>query len=182
MEHGSFKENLSTKVFGWKMRFEIVVGTTKALAYLHEECLEWILNYDVKPHNILLDSNYQPKVSDFDLSKLQNRGELRNLSLSRIRETRGYMALKWVTNQSITSKVDVYSYGIVLLEMLIGKSPSVHEVNGIEKTLSRGLVTLVKDMVNGNLEMACVEKIIVSLVKGEYDLERLEILLGVAIK
>ncbi|PON48874.1 S-receptor-like serine/threonine-protein kinase [Parasponia andersonii] len=172
VEHGSLKENLSSKVLDWKMRFEIALGTAKALAYLHEECLEWVLHCDVKPQNILLDSNYQPKVSDFGLSKLQNRGELRNLSFSRIRGTRGYMAPEWVTNQSITSKVDVYSYGIVLLEILSGMTPSFQEV------------TLLKEMVNrSSIDMAsCVENIMDTSAEGEFDVERLGVLLAVAIK
>ena len=183
MEHGSLKENLSTKVLDWKMRFQIAVGTAKALAYLHEECLEWVLHCDVKPQNILLDSNYQPKVSDFGLSKLQNRGELRNPSFSRIRGTRGYMAPEWVTNQPITSKVDVFSYGIVLLEMLTGRSPSVCGDNDAENKLSRGLVTWVKEMTDSGFEMAlCVESIMDESTKGEYDMEKLGFLLGVAIK
>ena len=77
MEHGSLAENLSSKTLDWKKRFQIAVGTAKGLAYLHEECLEWILHCDIKPQNILIDSNYQPKVSDFDLSWLLNRGDVK---------------------------------------------------------------------------------------------------------
>ena len=54
----------------WEKRFKIVVGTAKGLTYLHKDCSDWILHCDVKSQNILLDSNYQPKVVDFDLSKL----------------------------------------------------------------------------------------------------------------
>src|SRR5262249_50261363 len=73
MEHGSLAENLFSKSLDWNRRFEIALGTAKGLAYLHEECLEWVLHCDVKPQNILLDSNYQPKVSDFGLSRLLSR-------------------------------------------------------------------------------------------------------------
>ena len=72
--------------------FEIAVGTAKSLAYLQEGCLNWILHCDVKPQNILLDSNYQPNVVDFGLSKLQNRSVFNNSSFSKIRGTRGYLA------------------------------------------------------------------------------------------
>ncbi|CBI19464.3 unnamed protein product, partial [Vitis vinifera] len=120
MEHGSLAQNLTSNTLDWQKRFNIAVGTAKGLAYLHEECLEWVLHCDVKPQNILLDSNYQPKVADFGLSKLQNRGGINNSRLSRIRGTRGYMAPEWVLNLPITSKVDVYSYGIVVLEMITG--------------------------------------------------------------
>ncbi|XP_042939632.1 putative receptor protein kinase ZmPK1 [Carya illinoinensis] len=124
MEHGSLAEKLTSNEFDWKKRFDIAVGTAKGLAYLHEECLEWVLHCDVKPHNIFLDSNYQPKVADFGLSKLLNTGGHDHSSFSKMRGTRGYMAPEWVYNLPITSKVDVYSYGIVVLEMVTGKSPT----------------------------------------------------------
>ena len=70
-------------------------------------------------------------MADFGLSKLQNRGILKNSSFSKIRGTRGYMAPEWVFNLPITSKVDVYGYGIVVLEMVTGKGPSrsVHSID-----------------------------------------------------
>ncbi|KAI9074550.1 hypothetical protein K1719_043494 [Acacia pycnantha] len=122
MENGSLATNLeSNKSLDWRKRYKIALGTARGLAYLHEECLEWVLHCDIKPQNILLDSDYQPKVADFGLSKLQNRNDVKNPSFSRIRGTRGYMAPEWVFNLPITSKVDVYSYGIVVLEMITGK-------------------------------------------------------------
>ena len=131
MEHGSLAKNLSAKTLNWEKRFKIAMGTAKGQAYLHEDCLEWILHCDIKPHNILLNSTYQPKVADFGLSKLQNRDVLKNSSFSKIRGTRGYMALEWVFNLLITFKVDVYSYGIVVLEMVTEKGPSrsVHAID-----------------------------------------------------
>lgn len=185
LEHGSLKENLSKNVLDWKMRYEIGLGTARGLAYLHDDCLEWVLHCDVKPENILLGSEYQPKVADFGLSKLLNRGELRNPSFSRIRGTRGYMAPEWVTNQSITSKVDVYSYGIVLLEMLSGKSPSAHDADGVhQETHTRGLVKWVRDKVSGNNSdmTLCMEEVVDSSMKGEYAKEKMGILLEVALK
>lgn len=62
--YGSLAENLSTNTFDWEKRYEIAVGTAKGLAYVLQECLEWVLHCDVKPHNILLDSNYKPNVAD----------------------------------------------------------------------------------------------------------------------
>ncbi|KAL4272522.1 hypothetical protein GQ457_13G020340 [Hibiscus cannabinus] len=125
MEHGSLADVLSSSSseLDWEKRYNIALGTARGLAYLHDECLEWVLHCDVKPQNILLDSGYNPKVSDFGLSKLLDRGKLYDSSFSRIRGTRGYIAPEWVFNQPITSKVDVYSYGVVVLEMVTGKSP-----------------------------------------------------------
>ena len=121
---------------------------------MHEECLEWVLHCDVKPHNILLDSNYEPKVVDFGLSKLQNRGAFNNPNFSRMRGTHNYMALEWVFNFPITSKMDVYSYGIVVLEMMTGKSTitSVHTTNVRVEAKNKKLATWVKGKRTENLQ------------------------------
>eukprot|EP01018_Ginkgo_biloba_P021459 Gb_14016 [translate_table: standard] len=110
------------RVLDWNQRFKIAVGTAKGLAYLHEECLEWILHCDIKPQNILLDNDFNPKISDFGLAKLVERE--RTISFSTVRGTRGYMAPEWVMNLPITAKADVYSFGIVLLEIVSGRSSS----------------------------------------------------------
>ncbi|KDP26472.1 hypothetical protein JCGZ_17630 [Jatropha curcas] len=171
MKHGSLSENLSSKALDWQKRFQIAIGTARALAYLHEECLEWVLHCDVKPENILLDSKYQPKVSDFGLSKLLNR-EDNNPSFSRMRGTRGYMAPEWVLKLPITSKVDVYSYGIVVLEMVTGKSPTMEE-----KT---GLATWVREKKNGG--ESWIEEILDPKLVGEYDRDEVEILVTLALQ
>ncbi|MCH93939.1 receptor protein kinase 1-like, partial [Trifolium medium] len=125
MEKGSLADTLSSNALDWAKRYQIAVGTAKCLSYIHEECLEWILHCDIKPQNILIDSDYQPKVADFGLSKLLQRNNLANSSFSRMRGTRGYMAPEWIFNLPITSKVDVYSYGVVVLEMITGKSAMI---------------------------------------------------------
>ncbi|KAM2544279.1 hypothetical protein TB1_015987 [Malus domestica] len=154
MKNGSLAEKLSSNVLDWNQKFEIAVGTAKGLAYLHEECLEWVLHCDVKPQNILLDSNYNPKVADFGLSKLLNRSEVSNSKFSRIRGTRGYMAPEWIQNMPITSKVDVYSYGIVVLEMVTGKSPAegVQSSEGGGETQKKMMVSRVRENMNGGFE------------------------------
>ncbi|GJU35127.1 putative receptor protein kinase ZmPK1 [Tanacetum coccineum] len=73
MENGSLAQKLHSNMLDWGKRFDIAIGTAKGLAYLHEECLEWVLHCDVKPHNILLDSNCKLKVADFGLCKLLDR-------------------------------------------------------------------------------------------------------------
>ncbi|QCE11050.1 protein brassinosteroid insensitive 1 [Vigna unguiculata] len=91
MENGSLTKNFSSNTLDWSKRYNIALGIARVLAYRHEECLEWILHCDIKPWNILLDANYQPKVADFVLSKLQNRNNVKNSSFSMIRGIRGYM-------------------------------------------------------------------------------------------
>ncbi|WRX11407.1 Protein kinase domain - like 10 [Theobroma cacao] len=125
VEHRFLAENFSSKALDWKKRFKIAVGTAKGLAYLHEECLEWVFHGNVKPQHILLNSDYQPKVSDFRLSWLRNTGDVKDSKVSRIRGTKCYMAPEWVFNLPITFKVDVYSYVVVLLELLTRRSPAM---------------------------------------------------------
>ncbi|XVF36344.1 hypothetical protein REPUB_Repub19eG0050400 [Reevesia pubescens] len=181
MEHGSLAENLSSKALDWKKRFQIAVGTAKGLAYLHEECLEWILHCDIKPQNILIDSNYQPKVSDFGLSWLLNRGDVKYSKISRLRGTRGYMAPEWVFNMPITSKVDVYSYGIVLLELVTGRSPSmrIHGMNG-EKVVQRTLIRWVREQTS--LTETWMGVIMDPTLDGKYERAEMSILVKVALQ
>ncbi|KAF7111857.1 hypothetical protein CFC21_111816 [Triticum aestivum] len=121
VENGSLDKILfgSERLLRWSERFKISLGVARGLAYLHHECLEWVIHCDIKPENILLDNNLEPKISDFGLAKLVNRSGS-NKNVSRIHGTRGYIAPEWVSSQPITSKVDVYSFGVVLLELLMG--------------------------------------------------------------
>ncbi|KAL6619922.1 hypothetical protein ACP70R_035061 [Stipagrostis hirtigluma subsp. patula] len=121
IENGSLANILFNNniLLGWKKRFNIAVGVAKGLAYLHHECLEWVIHCDVKPENILLDQNYEPKIIDFGLAKLLKRGGS-NQIISQVRGTVGYIAPEWISGLPITAKVDVYSYGVVLLELVSG--------------------------------------------------------------
>ncbi|WJX41422.1 hypothetical protein P8452_28775 [Trifolium repens] len=184
MEHGSLAENLRSNSLDWNKRFNIAVGTAKGLTYLHEECLEWVLHCDVKPHNILLDTKFQPKVADFGLSKLLNRDECNNPVFSKIRGTRGYMAPEWVYNLKITSKVDVYGYRIVLLEMVSGKSPmEIHSLDNSGGIEHHRMVTWVMEKVkNAPSTMFWVEEIVDGNLEGKYDVNQVENLVKVALK
>ncbi|KAL5996121.1 hypothetical protein ACLOJK_026194 [Asimina triloba] len=103
----------------WKTRFSIAVGTAQGIAYFHEQCRDRIIHCDIKPENILLDENFCPKVSDFGLAKLMGREHSHVVTM--IRGTRGYLAPEWVSNRPITVKADVFSYGMLLLEMIGGR-------------------------------------------------------------
>ncbi|XP_028180920.1 rust resistance kinase Lr10-like isoform X2 [Glycine soja] len=97
---------------------EIAVGTARGIAYLHEECQQRIIHYDIKPGNILLDRNFNPKVADFGLAKLCNR-EITHLTLTKSRGTPGYAAPElWMPNFPVTHKCDVYSFGMLLFEII----------------------------------------------------------------
>ncbi|KAJ0847480.1 putative protein kinase RLK-Pelle-SD-2b family [Helianthus annuus] len=105
-------------VLEWQCRKKIILDIAKGLSYLHEECMQKIIHLDIKPQNILLDKDFNAKVSDFGLSKLINRDQ--SQVMTRMRGTPGYMAPEWLSSV-ITEKVDVYSFGIVLLEILCGR-------------------------------------------------------------
>uniref|UniRef100_A0A7N0U9E2 Receptor-like serine/threonine-protein kinase n=1 Tax=Kalanchoe fedtschenkoi TaxID=63787 RepID=A0A7N0U9E2_KALFE len=114
-------EERSGRLLNWEVRFGIALGTARGITYLHEECRDCIVHCDIKPENILLDENYNAKVSDFGLAKLVNPKDHRYRTLTSVRGTRGYLAPEWLANLPITSKSDVYSYGMVLLEIVSGR-------------------------------------------------------------
>lgn len=116
---GGDSENTQQKpVLDWNVRYRIALGVARSIAYLHEECLEWVLHCDIKPENILIGDDFCPKISDFGLAKLRKKEDM--VTISRRRGTPGYMAPEWVTADPITSKADVYSFGMVLLELVSG--------------------------------------------------------------
>ncbi|XP_022870286.1 G-type lectin S-receptor-like serine/threonine-protein kinase SD2-5 [Olea europaea var. sylvestris] len=114
-----FRKNNGEHILDWNTRFNIAVGTAKGLAYLHEDCDVKIVHCDIKPENVLLDDNFMAKVSDFGLAKLMTREQ--SHVFTTLRGTRGYLAPEWITNYAISEKSDVYSYGMVLLEIIGGR-------------------------------------------------------------
>lgn len=121
MENGSLDKHLfnETRELEWEKLHEIAIGTAKGIAYLHEECGEQrIIHYDIKPGNVLLDSNFNPKVADFGLAKLCNR-DATHVSITGYRGTLGYLAPEFMLkNFPISYKCDVYSFGILLFEIV----------------------------------------------------------------
>ncbi|KAL8216280.1 hypothetical protein R6Q57_023117 [Mikania cordata] len=181
MDNGSLAHNLlGANHLDWHKRFAIAIGVAKGLAYLHEECLEWVLHCDVKPHNILLDTDYKPKVADFGLSKLFHQDAPQDSMFSRIRGTRGYMAPEWVFNLPITSKVDVYSYGMVVLEMLTGRGPTCDQaIDYNESVEQKRLVEWVREKVYNKTQ---IMEIVDPLMKDEFEKVQMKNLLKVALQ
>ncbi|KAI3786632.1 hypothetical protein L1987_40455 [Smallanthus sonchifolius] len=105
--------------FTWEVRRKICIGVAKGLAYLHEEVQPHIIHRDIKASNILLDDNFTPKISDFGLAKLFP-AHLTHVS-TRIAGTQGYLAPEYAIRGQLTRKADIYSFGILLLEIVSGR-------------------------------------------------------------
>ncbi|XP_009366381.2 G-type lectin S-receptor-like serine/threonine-protein kinase LECRK3 [Pyrus x bretschneideri] len=100
----------------WEERMRIACNIARGFLYLHEECDTQIIHCDIKPQNILMDEYMCPKISDFGLAKLLKADQTR--TTTGIRGTKGYVAPEWHRKMPITVKADVYSFGIVLLEII----------------------------------------------------------------
>ncbi|WKA06464.1 hypothetical protein VitviT2T_024361 [Vitis vinifera] len=105
----------------WDRLYKIALGVAHGIKYLHQGCDMQILHFDIKPHNILLDEDFTPKVSDFGLAKLYSTNES-VVSLTAARGTLGYIALELFYKNvgHVSYKADVYSFGMLLMEM-VGK-------------------------------------------------------------
>uniref|UniRef100_A0A0E0KQI2 Receptor-like serine/threonine-protein kinase n=1 Tax=Oryza punctata TaxID=4537 RepID=A0A0E0KQI2_ORYPU len=112
----------SNTTISWNTRYQIAIGIARGLAYLHESCQDCIIHCDIKPENILLDDSFSPKIADFGMAKLFGRDFSRVLTT--VRGTAGYLAPEWISGVPVTPKVDVYSYGMVLVEIISGRRNS----------------------------------------------------------
>ncbi|XP_073282709.1 rust resistance kinase Lr10-like, partial [Primulina huaijiensis] len=109
---------------------DIALGIAKGIEYLHEGCEKQILHFDIKPHNILLDHNFHPKICDFGLAKLCSK-EQSAVSMTAARGTMGYIAPEMLSRTfgKVSYKSDVYSFGMLLLEMVGGRKNVDNSVN-----------------------------------------------------
>ncbi|KAH6804777.1 hypothetical protein C2S51_033024 [Perilla frutescens var. frutescens] len=123
MPNGSLEKYIfsreETKCLDWDVKFKIVVGVARGIEYLHCGCDIQILHFDIKPHNILLDENFVPKISDFGLAKLCSI-EKDVVTLTAARGTIGYVAPELINRSMgrVSYKADVYSFGMMLIEMV----------------------------------------------------------------
>ncbi|KAM5576189.1 proline-rich receptor-like protein kinase PERK4 [Rosa sericea] len=116
----------------WASRLRIATGSAKGLAYLHEDCHPKIIHRDIKSANILLDNNYEAMVADFGLAKLSS-DNYTHVS-TRVMGTFGYLAPEYASSGKLTEKSDVFSFGVMLLELITGKRP-VDPSNAMEDSL-----------------------------------------------
>ncbi|KAG6657881.1 hypothetical protein CIPAW_04G120800 [Carya illinoinensis] len=114
-----FDKNLSM-LLDWKIRFNIILGITRGLLYLHQDSRLRIIHRDLKTSNILLDEEMNPKISDFGLARIVGGKETED-NTTRIAGTLGYMSPEYALNGIFSVKSDVYSFGVVILEIICGK-------------------------------------------------------------
>ncbi|KAL7140190.1 hypothetical protein ABFS83_09G105200 [Erythranthe nasuta] len=105
----------------WSTRMKIALGSAKGLVYLHEDCHPKIIHRDIKSANILLDENFEAKVADFGLARFYTETDT-HVS-TRVMGTFGYLAPEYALTGKLTDKSDVFSFGVVLLELITGRRP-----------------------------------------------------------
>ncbi|KAD7479167.1 hypothetical protein R6Q59_008025 [Mikania micrantha] len=124
MENQSLDQFLfgdKTMILSWKQRFDIIFGTARGLAYLHEQYHVTIIHRNIKTSNILLDSEFQPKIADFGLIRLLPEDKTHISTKITGSMNSGYIAPEYVNHGHLSEKVDTYSYGVVVIEIISGK-------------------------------------------------------------
>ncbi|KAM3386983.1 hypothetical protein ACQJBY_010089 [Aegilops geniculata] len=156
-------------VLNWGTRFKIALGVARGLAYLHESCQDLIIHCDIKPQNILLDASFVAKIADFGMAKLIGRDFSRVLTTPR--GTVGYLAPEWISGVAITAKVDVYGYGMVLMEIISGRPNSLElytaggdcdvffPVHAAHMLLEGDVASLVDDKLSGDVNLEEAERL-----------------------
>ncbi|GLJ46628.1 hypothetical protein SUGI_0982550 [Cryptomeria japonica] len=133
MEYGSLEDMLhgdkAKTLLTWDVRKQIARGAAKGLAFLHHNCIPHIIHRDMKSSNVLLDKNMEARVSDFGMARLISALDT-HLSVSTLAGTPGYVPPEYYQSFRCTAKGDVYSFGVLLLEILTGKRPTDKEEFG----------------------------------------------------
>ncbi|KAI5589546.1 hypothetical protein BDE02_05G170300 [Populus trichocarpa] len=140
----------------WEARMKVLLGTAKALAYLHEAIEPKVVHRDIKSSNILIDNEFNAKVSDFGLAKLLDSGE--SHITTRVMGTFGYVAPEYANTGMLNEKSDIYSFGVLLLESVTGRDPVDHGRPANEVNLVEWLKMMVgtrrsEEVVDPNLEV-----------------------------
>lgn len=121
-----FKSNKREKL-DWKRRYDIICGVARGLLYLHEDSHNCIIHRDIKASNILLDDKWIPKIADFGMARLFPEDETH--VNTRVAGTNGYMAPEYVMHGHLSAKADVFSFGVLVLELISGHRNSSFNLN-----------------------------------------------------
>ncbi|KAJ7979507.1 Receptor-like kinase [Quillaja saponaria] len=129
--HGQFASDVQ---LDWKKRIKIAIGSAEGLLYLHHEVTPHIIHRDIKASNVLLNSNFEPLVADFGFAKLIPEGV--SHMTTRVKGTLGYLAPEYAMWGKVSESCDVYSFGILLLELLTGRKPIEKLPGGVKRTIT----------------------------------------------
>ncbi|XP_010537354.1 PREDICTED: probable receptor-like serine/threonine-protein kinase At5g57670 [Tarenaya hassleriana] len=139
LSRGSLEENLhgykkDPFAFCWRERYKVAVGVAEALDYLHNHASQPVIHRDVKSSNILLSDNFDPELSDFGLAKWASTSSTHEIC-SDVFGTFGYLAPEYFMYGKVNDKIDVYAFGVVLLELLSGRKPISNESPKVQTSL-----------------------------------------------
>ncbi|KAJ1442837.1 Serine/threonine-protein kinase, active site [Sesbania bispinosa] len=169
MENGSLWDLLhgptKKKKLDWVLRLKIALGAAQGLAYLHHDCSPRIIHRDVKSSNILLDADFEPHLTDFGIAK--SLCPSKSHTSTYIMGTIGYIDPEYARTSRLTEKSDVYSYGIVLLELLTGRKAVDNESNLHHLVLSKTANNAVMETVDPDITATCKD---LGAVKKVYQL------------
>ncbi|XP_054796749.1 L-type lectin-domain containing receptor kinase IX.1-like [Prosopis cineraria] len=168
MQNGSLDHFIGKDILNWQTRHKILVGIASALLYLHEECGNPVVHRDVKPNNIMLDSDFNAHLGDFGLARLLQDEES---VITNLAGTPGYLAPEVGFTGKATPESDVYSFGMVVLEVVCGRRSK-------STTAENSLVDYVWNMHSENALMECVD----ALLRDQFDEEeaRRALMVGLA--
>ncbi|RWW62555.1 hypothetical protein BHE74_00030340, partial [Ensete ventricosum] len=129
--HGQYAHEVR---LDWRRRMNVILGSAEALVYLHHEVTPHIIHRDIKASNVLLDANFEPLVADFGFAKLVPEGV--SHMTTRVKGTLGYLAPEYAMWGRVSDSCDVYSFGILLLELVSGRKPIEKLPGGMKRTIT----------------------------------------------
>ncbi|KAF5208150.1 Receptor-like kinase lip2 [Thalictrum thalictroides] len=170
LARGSLEENLHCNkkektMFGWADRYKVALGVAEALDYLHNGNAQSVIHRDVKSSNILLSDDFEPQLSDFGLAKWASTSTS-HITCTDVAGTFGYLAPEYFMYGKLNDKVDVYAYGVVLLELLSGRTP----INNENPKGQESLVMWAKPILNGGK----VKQLLDPSLGENYDSDQME--------
>lgn len=149
-------------VMEWATRVKVAAGAARGIAYLHEDCHPRIIHRDIKSTNILLDNSFEARVADFGLAKLAL--DANTHVTTRVMGTFGYMAPEYASSGKLTEKSDVFSFGVVLLELVTGRKP----VDASQPLGDESLVEWARPLLSQALESGSLEGLIDPRLENNY--------------
>ncbi|CAK9237240.1 unnamed protein product, partial [Sphagnum troendelagicum] len=165
--NGTLADHLHGKkggvVMNWATRLKVAVGSARGLAYLHEDCNPRIIHRDIKASNILLDNNFEAQVADFGLAKLAS--DANTHVTTRVMGTFGYLAPEYAASGKLTEKSDVFSFGVVLLELITGRKA----VDPRQPLGDESLAEWARPLMTQALEDGNIDQIVDPELRNDYD-------------